>query len=64
MPAADWTLLGTWGVFEYWLAPDGVNVHRRKSSPHNVMFEGIPMGARWDSSLAHFETYVAARLAV
>lgn len=64
MTTATWTLLGVWEVWEYWLAPDGTNVHRRKVSPHNVDFEGCPMGARWESSLAHFETYTAGRLAV
>lgn len=60
-----WTLLGVWGTFEYWLAPDGVNVSRRKVSAHNVMAcDGAPMGARWESSLTHFETYVAAILPV
>lgn len=62
---ATWTLLGVWGVFEYWLAPDGVNVSRRKVSDWNVMApDGSPTGARWESSLTHFETYVAARLAL
>lgn len=61
----EWTLLGTWGAFEYWLAPDGDTVFRRKASSWNVMGpDGSPMGARWESSLAHFETYVAGRLAV
>ena len=62
----EWTLLGTWGTFEYWLAPDGTNVFRRKVSSHNYLsaVDGSPVGARWESSLAHFETFTAARLPV
>ena len=59
-----WTLLGLWNGWEYWLAPDGANVYRRKPSVHNVTFEGAPMGVRWESSLVHFQTYVAGRLAI
>lgn len=62
---ATWQLLGTWGIWEYWLSPDGVNISRRKVSAWNVLAcDGAPMGARWESTLVHFETYVAGCLAV
>ncbi len=65
-----WTLLGVWGPFEYWLAPDGENVHRRKVNVLNYCETGrreragFPVGARWDSSLAHFQRFVAGTLPV
>lgn len=61
---AHWTLLGVWGVWEYWLAPDGVNVYRRRAKLYGRDTTGAPMGVRWESTLAHFTTYVAGRLAV
>lgn len=63
--AAVWTLLGEWGVWEYWLAPDGDTVYRRQVSDWNVLgADGSPMGARWESSLVHFQRYVAGALPV
>lgn len=66
MPA--WKLLGTWGVFEYWLGYDG-DVYRRKVSDYNHMQTDsrgteYPAGVRWEGSLAWFERYVAGRLPV
>lgn len=57
-----WQLLGVWGVFEYWLT--GGDVFRRKVSAHNITSLGAPMGVRWESSLAHFQRYVAGVLPV
>lgn len=53
----SWTLLGVWGAFEYWLAPDSCTVFRRKVSSYNYLdaVDGSPVGARYESSLAHFQ---------
>jgi hypothetical protein len=61
-----WTLLGAWSTFEYWLAPDGDTVVRRKVSSYNYLdaVNGSPVGARYESTLAHFERFVAGVLPV
>lgn len=62
--AMPWTLLGTWGVFEYWQTGD--DVYRRKVSSYNYSDHntGAPMNARYECSLAHFQRYVAGTLPV
>lgn len=63
---SEWQLLGTWGVFEYWLAPDGDTVYRRKVSSYNYLdnVTGAPMNARRESTLAHFQRFIAGALPV
>lgn len=50
-----WTLLSTEGRWEYWLHEweHGREVYRRRVG-NGYMFEGEPVGCRWESSWEHY----------
>lgn len=54
-----WVKLGEASGREYWSGPGG-DVYKRRVSEWNVTdANGAPMGARWDSTRAHYERFVA-----
>ena len=61
---SPWLLMGQWGKFEYWKHNE--EVYRRKASEYNYLsaVDGSPVGARYESSFAHFCHYVAGRMEV
>lgn len=56
-----WTLRGRTEMFEYWEADDGhrSDIYRRRITDYNYLdaITGAPLGARWECSLGHFNTY-------
>ena len=64
-----WTMIGVittesgFGVWEYWQDPNGRDVYRRRVSRHNVnqVDDNAPVGARWESTRAHYDRWIAPR---